>query len=174
MEKWQMWAAGLLVATSLTASAEDPSELLASWHGEPVMLDSRVVRVPLTSSNGPGCAAILESSADDDLTLMLRGLTSEKEPDVAFSIFITDASRKHTTRGEPGYVADLTFFGLTGLKATSRAASFKIGEVIRALRQNGRVSCPLSVEFVPGGTLAEESHPRIAAIEIWRGRNRGT
>jgi hypothetical protein len=146
-------------------------ERLAYWNGSPVRLDTASTAVTLTSSTPRGCLPILAANASDRITLVLRGLDSRLEPEVAFRVYIGRPHELSADRRKPGYVADLTFFGTQSLHDRRRAASYDISEILNRLRRAGLQSCPITVTFLADASPVRGSRATVTSIEVWRQDN---
>ena len=158
--------AAIAAATGIALAGSD-SVLLAHWTRAPVRLDSTEVSLELASTEAGRCSDLLDIGDDSRLTLVLRGLKSKAEPEVAFRVFLGRPQTVHEARLDPGYIADLTFFG-TSLLPKGSAVSYEVSGPLRRLKHAGLLHCPIIVSFLSDRAPSQGSEPTVAEVELWR------
>lgn len=147
------------------ATATDcPGKRILFWESGPLSLESGAAEVVLAGPEG-ACEEAFAQSGRQRFKLMLTGLHSNLEPEVAFAVFLNPVPGVKSTRKDIGYVSDLNFFGLT---RTERPFSIDVSEALGRLKQGRRAACPIVVAFQTNGAVAKGSRPTIRVIELWR------
>jgi hypothetical protein len=154
---------GSMITTSACAAS-----VVASWGGDKFSLTSRPGRAELQLFENVNPLALADQAKSRRFTLVLRGLSVDADPHIGYFIFLNFDEGTKPCKEDAGYVGAINFFGMPRTSdGAGRSVSFEVSSVLVRLQQTGRLNGPLSVTFVPTGSLADESRPIVASISLY-------
>jgi tyrosinase len=142
-----------------------------------VSLGSQPVTVALAPQAMPGSitgaaanfsAQIAAALQTRQVYVVLNNIQARQEPGVVYDVYLDVPAGERPTLDDPGYVGTLNFFSAHGEHAGHSDASvaFLATDVLRTLRQQGRIASQPTVTLVPEGTLVPAAEPQIGSISL--------
>lgn len=163
--------AGNLSACGSAASQPAAPALLAHADG-PIVLGAAPARVGFTSASAPlvSLATLLATiRGEQRLLLVLRGVTTERQPGVLFQLFLDVPAGDLPDPNGSHYVGTLNFYRATPAGAGAESfESFDITDAARAVEPLQMRDETTTVTIVAVGTPAAGARPRVGRLEIVR------